>query len=77
MEKVIRRDTLNEVFEVIDKHMAKHEQIILDLNLKKWLGEMFDDVELASSCDRDIRDSASAIACLEMLKLELRGIKEY
>lgn len=80
MEKIIRKDTLNEVFEIIDKHRSYHDNLLEDTSIKLEMAQvLLDDEEhsLIKEYKDDLTAHASALACLTMLELELRGVKEY
>lgn len=72
---------MDKVFEVISKHKRFHEDMVNDAIIMKKLATLLldedDDVSIIEECDRDIQDSASALACLEMLERELKGEVEY
>ena len=61
-----------EVFDVIDKHMEYHEQRMFRLAIENCLG-----LRKKESIREDADSSASALAALEMLKMELNGEKEW
>ena len=73
MEKIIRRDTLNEVFEVIDKHRSYFENLMDDVVLKMRISDMvLDDPDsmLEPTSDHNKRISflnpvGSVIACTQ------------
>ena len=79
MEKIIRRDTLNEVFEVIEKHRGYFENMIDETSLKMKMSEMLldDPNSMLEMYARDLQDYASALATLELLERELKGEVEY
>lgn len=79
MEKIIRRDTLNEVFEVIDKHRGYFKELMHETSLKMQMSNvLLDDPDsMLEMYKRDLQDYASALACLDMLERELKGEVEY
>ena len=79
MEKIIRRDTLNEVFEVIEKHRGYFENMINETFLKMKMSEVLldDPNSMLEKYTRDLQDYASALATLELLERELKGEVEY
>ena len=79
MEKIIRRDTLNEVFEVIDKHRSYFENLMSETSLKMRMSEvLLDDPDsMLEHYSRELQDYASALATLDMLERELKGEVEY
>ena len=79
MEKIIRRDTLNEVFEVIDKHRNYFENLMNDAVLKMRISDMLldDPDSMLEHYSRELQDYASALATLELLERELKGEVEY
>ena len=79
MEKIIRRDTLNEVFEVIDKHRSYFKNLMDDAVLKMRISNMvLDDPDsMLEHYSRELQDYASALATLDMLERELKGEVEY
>ena len=79
MEKIIRRDTLNEVFEVIDKHRSYFENLMSETSLKMRMSEvLLDDPDnMLEMYVRELEDYASALATLDMLENELKGEVEY
>ena len=79
MEKIIRRDTLNEVFEVIDKHRSYFENLMSETSLKMRMSEVLldDPSNMLEHYSTELQDYASALACLEMLERELKGEVEY
>lgn len=79
MEKIIRRDTLNEVFEVIDKHRSYFENLMDDVVLKMRMSEVLldDPSNMLEHYGRELQDYASALATLDMLERELKGEVEY
>ena len=79
MEKIIRRDTLNEVFEVINKHRSYFENLMNETSLKMRMSEvLLDDPDnMLEFYGRELQDYASALACLDMLERELKGEVEY
>ena len=79
MEKIIRRDTLNEVFEVIDKHRSYFENLMDDAVLKMRISDMLldDPDSVLEHYSRELQDYASALATLDMLERELKGEVEY
>ena len=80
MEKIVEKYTLDKVFEVISKHKKFHKDMV-DEAMSKMGVAMFlfgDNVEdVIQDYEQEIRDSASALACLTMLEKELKGEKEY
>ena len=79
MEKIIRRDTLNEVFEVIDKHRSYFENLMSETSLKMRMSEVLldDPSNMLEFYSRELQDYASALATLDMLERELKGEVEY
>ena len=79
MEKIIRRDTLNEVFEVIDKHRSYFENLMSETSLKMRMSEVLLDNpdNMLEHYSRELQDYASALATLELLERELKGEVEY
>ena len=79
MEKIIRRDTLNEVFEVIDKHRSYFKNLMDDAVLKMRMSEVLLDNpdNMLEHYSRELQDYASALATLELLERELKGEVEY
>ena len=79
MEKIIRRDTLNEVFEVINKHRSYFENLMSETSLKMRMSEvLLDDPDsMLEFYSRELQDYASALATLELLERELKGEVEY
>ena len=79
MEKIIRRDTLNEVFEVINKHRSYFENLMSETSLKMRMSEvLLDDPDsMLEKYVRELEDYASALATLELLERELKGEVEY
>ena len=77
MENIIKRYTLDEVFEVIDKHIRNHEAIIEESRDRIILCCSFGKYSQIDKYSDEINDSASAIASLVMLKNELEGKVEY
>jgi hypothetical protein len=79
MEKIIRRDTLNEVFEVIDKHRSYFENLMSETSLKMRMSEVLldDPSNMLEFYGRELQDYASALATLELLERELKGEVEY
>lgn len=70
---------LNDVLEVIDKHIEKHDK---SLNNAKWNYMLLDclideDVSLKKELKDKMNDHASAIAGLVMVRNELKGEVEY
>ena len=66
---------LEDVLEVIDKHIDKYDKLIDDAILCKKIA-----IELdadTSVYEKDIRDFASAIASLILLYSELKGFVRY
>ena len=75
MEKIIEKNTMNKVFEVIEKHRNNH---IICMNearnlcmIANHLGESDEEFR------RDVENHASALACLKMLEMELKGERKY
>ena len=79
MEKIIRRDTLNEVFEVINKHRSYFENLMSETSLKMRMSEVLldDPSNMFEHYSRELQDYASALATLELLERELKGEVEY
>ena len=79
MEKIIRRDTLNEVFDVINKHRSYFENLMSETSLKMRMSEvLLDDPDsMLEKYVRELEDYASALATLELLERELKGEVEY
>lgn len=80
MEKLIEKYTMDKVFEVISKHKRFHEDMVNDAIVKKKMAMLLmddDAIGIVKEYDRDIQDSASALACLTMLENELKGEVEY
>ena len=79
MEKIIRRDTLNEVFEVINKHRSYFEDLMSETSLKMRMSEvLLDDPDnMFEHYSRELQDYASALATLELLERELKGEVKY
>ena len=79
MEKLIEKYTMDKVFEVIDKHRKYHEDYLKSIRLKIDLCRVIldDPDDMVESYLREMEDSASALATLEMLERELKGEVEY
>ena len=70
---------MDEVFDVIDKHLEKYSRMLKDDKLKIELAGLLcdDPSEIIKEYEMDLNNHASAMACLIMLKRELCGDYEY
>ena len=66
---------LENVLDIIDKHIAYHDVMIEQCKVKIRLAQVMD--RDGTAYLQEINDSCCAIAGLEMLKSELTGEKEY
>lgn len=74
------REVMDKVFEVIDKHKSYHESELKNIKLKIEIANLVCDNEdhfIIREYLEEYNSHASAMACLEMLKLELNGEREY
>lgn len=66
---------LEDVLDVVDKHIGFHEDLIEQCKVKIKIAQLLNlDIEAYL---HEVNDSACAIASLEMLKNELKGEKVY
>lgn len=65
------KDTMDEVFKVIDKHIGYFDAMFNESMMKRNMAKAMD--KDASLYERELMDFASAIASLKMLKRELSG----
>lgn len=70
---------MDEVFDVIDKHLEKYSRMLKDDKLKIELAELLcdDPSGIVKDYEVDLNSHASAMACLIMLKRELNGETIY
>ena len=79
MEKIVERYTMENVFAVIEKHRKILKELMDVAHLKKNMAEILcdDPTDMMDMYAREMRDYASALACLDMLEKELKGEIEY
>ena len=65
------KNTMDEVFKVIDKHIGYLDEMFNEAMMHKQLAKTLDIP--SENYDREMMDFASAIASLKMLKRELSG----